>query len=565
MVTFIEARLQCYDPGQCVAACLSYEQTTCTLTIVIPLAPILLSILNTIFSHVAMSRPPSTQTETKSEAAPGLSYPYRIRRTYFCGHPDEYIEVDMVSSTQSPVIQHTHVPPSLSNHGFKPYRQTLERCPTCAKQHQALNRQERPKEPVPSLATCQGHLQDGNSGVKDGFLQTLAWYRFHRTSREPIVWPDEGPQSSVHSFLKDAYEQTIARQNRKLHAAVPYRARRDKHVLGPTMGDEKILSYTIMVNVDEALISPVHPPTPPPEIQRHSDSILIEANSRGWPNESFGVSAQDQHGSRRDSGGTSLSFGAQPRNTAKLLSQTESNRGRGGQPLPVFRSRRDMLRERLVASPPKNASPHGSYSSHSPQSPRSQRISEGAPANTVGMTIAMRQPSYSSSSGVSWSSYGSPGLYGSPIEDLNLSTHDELSQQSCTNQHQFESLARSPYHYSPRGTIEDALDSSHDISRRRASEGSSGRSYGEVNDGSRSVSSRNIVGTVRHSSVAGSGRSPYGYSLRIEDERAVDGSYGSTRSLGSRGTKTRMEPNQHLQPDTRNPDSDSDASSIGKW
>jgi hypothetical protein len=481
-----------------------------------------------------MSRPPSDQTSPTPEAAPGKLYPYLLHRTYLCGHPDECIEVDLVSSlSRSPVIQHTHIPLPQKPR-CKPYQQTLERCPQCAKHYQAQRRQAKSSEPVRSLAAYQGHIQGGKTSKKDGFLQTIARYRFQNTPRVPVVWKDEGPDDSAHTFLKNMHDQAMAERDYKSHTAVPYRARRDKHVIGPTVEANRTLTYAIMVHVDEALIPPPREPTPPPETHRHSDSVIMGGNRRGWSDKQSNTPPQGLPGSRRDFGGTSLSFGDQPRHSTQ---RSEPNQGRGGQPLPVFKNRRDMLRERVAAPSPRNASPHAAQSPQSPHTPSSADSARSVSG----------QPNQSPYGSFNRNPYG--------VHVANA--QEGVARQQSPRRSPY--ATRSPYEYAPLGPLDETPSIPLKSPRRRASEGTHSR-YHDVPS-----HPHGVYGSPSHGSVADADRGPYGYSPRGGDERADASSFGSARGNDARRASARAEPNQYLQPGPREEDSDSDASSIGKW
>ncbi|KAF2689057.1 hypothetical protein K458DRAFT_383723 [Lentithecium fluviatile CBS 122367] len=551
-----------------------------------------------------------TSTQAKEPEPPALKYPYLLHRTYLCGHPDEFIKV---SSNPNPVpvlkiytVQHTYLPPSPSLLD-QSYKQTLERCPLCARQHQAHKAREKPREPVRSLEAHRGEVQARLSQgyTKDGFLQALARYRFQSASRVPVAWKDEGPDDAVHNLLKEVYGKTTAERDYRPHAPVPYGERSDKYAEGPgwptcnhigeiTRGEETRQTYTIQVEVYEALI----PSPPPPEPQRHSDSALLNENRRAWPGEE---NASPIQASNRDSASTSLSFGDQPRNRAQFPSRTLSARGRGGQPLPILRNRRDMLKERIAAPSPRTASPQVPQS---PQSPRTPRDSDGAPIE--------RSPYGSPNSGSygagGWSNRGSqegvhrqgsihrspneqpvrhpyeyvphspqenapssplgrahPGPYGGVHGGYNRSANEDAhwnwNSSGSPTSSPFAEVTRSPYSYSPHRVYEDHPPQSLRRGSRasfthRNSQGSSNR---RSSDGAHYGSAEYLD----HRPAEVAPRSRYEYAPHGGFEGIRRGSSG--RGDGRRRAGSRPEPSQYLQPDAQDEDSDSDASSVGRW
>jgi hypothetical protein len=76
-------------------------------------------------------------------------------------------------------------------------------------------------------------MQGGVGYNKDGFLQVLTRHRSQNASRLPVAWKDEGIKDVVYIVLREVHDQARAKRGTTTHAAVPYRARRDKHLVGP--------------------------------------------------------------------------------------------------------------------------------------------------------------------------------------------------------------------------------------------------------------------------------------------------------------------------------------------
>jgi hypothetical protein len=101
-----------------------------------------------------------------------------------------------------------------------------------------------------------------------------------------------------------------------------------------------------MLSVHDDLIPPRSPHSPS-ESQRSSDSASLNGHRRSHPARSM----RDTHTSNRYFRGTSPSIGDQTRNLAQSPEQAEAMQDPGCQPLTVFRSRREMLKESIAASP----------------------------------------------------------------------------------------------------------------------------------------------------------------------------------------------------------------------
>ncbi|KAJ4368924.1 hypothetical protein N0V83_006006 [Neocucurbitaria cava] len=113
-------------------------------------------------------------------------YPYIFRRVYFCGHPDEFIEVSRLPNYER--LTHTLI--TLSDYDqcakVRKSRQvyTLERCRRCALEHRQRHlesRRQSEKGTIRPITTYQGEvvrLEQTANRVKNGF--ELALMRFEK-------------------------------------------------------------------------------------------------------------------------------------------------------------------------------------------------------------------------------------------------------------------------------------------------------------------------------------------------------------------------------------------------
>jgi hypothetical protein len=187
----------------------------------------------------------------------GIYYPYTVHRTYLCGHPDEYVQVDEVTGSTPCRIQHCIVPPIKQPYtgAERAYQQTLERCRNCAV---ALRSEKRRNGETRSQNTCEGTVQADGQWKKDGFLHVLRRHRFGNSSKYPVKWEDEGPENVVFSSMKDLHEEVQKERGRMPHAIVPYEDRMgNRDVDGP--GKRR---YIVAERVDPDLLPAPRAPNP---------------------------------------------------------------------------------------------------------------------------------------------------------------------------------------------------------------------------------------------------------------------------------------------------------------
>ena len=395
------------------------------------------------------------------------------------------------------------------------------------------------------LAAHQGQVQGGEGYIKDGFLAVLARLRFQARARFPVAWKDESAENGVHILLKEVHHRAEVERNSKPHPAVPYRARKDRHVIGPDLAHKPSPStYTIIVDIDESLIRP-RSPTPPPEPQRHSDSALLNNHHHSHAPSSL----RKPQSSKRDSGGTSLSFGDQPRNTTQFAARAQSMRGRGRQPLPVFRNRRDLLKEKIVGSLGSGSPRSLIHSGETRLSESSGRIGSGGESHGA------------SQEGVSPNREGS--RYGSLYGTARRSSQGSSSRGSYEDAKRgtSEGSLRNPYEYLPRGSTEayDGSENEHSL-RRANTTRSHGMSKRRVFEGTIS----NTQGSSTHRVSEGASHGSYGnFDRAYQGVQRVPNDYASQSDLKNAGEEV-FEVGQG-DSSSRDQDSDSDTSSVGRW
>jgi hypothetical protein len=527
--------------------------------------------------------------EFMASLAPCRIYPYTAHRNYLCGHPDEFIKVELWPPTQPgqvPTVHHTLILPIKRVVGNKnPYRQSLERCTLCAREHRTSQRQNFPRHPGRKLAAHQGQLQSVDCSVRDGFLLALARYRFQKEDdaqrEQPFSWKDEGaegPDSGLYGYLEDIYVQAEIARASKPHAGVPY-PRRDKHVVGP--GTDK--GYAIKVVVDEALLPP-RTPTPPPEPQRVSESTLLEAENNAHA---------DPQPLKRDTAATSLSTGNRPRDTAVLPARANLITERAGPPLPVLRDRKQMLKEKLAGSPSSLRSgrtPRTSDISRlSGQSAKEgstvgslRRSQEGGNRRSGGYGSSNDAANRSSQESGYGSSYdhafrGSQGSgYGSS-NDTARPPRRTSKDNSSSNQVDAELGSHgvaelNPYRYNPRSVIGANPRKPEERSRQRANtDRSHGDAYGSSRGDSRSSRRHVSEGTGQEAYGEMDHRpprvhdNPYEYPPREGAGNARQDSSEARRGEISGVTSRPTNANQLLQAGFLDEESDSDTSSVGGW
>lgn len=181
------------------------------------------------------------------------NYPYTFQRAYLCGHPEEYIRVDLDSNSQPSRLQHTIVPSPTrrSNTTSSIYQQTLQRCSRCAEGHQARRSHKNPREPVRSLAANQGEVQGDEDWVKDGFLQGLRRQRFSGGPKYPVRWVHESFENKLYNKLKYLHESIESKRRRRPHERVPYQELIGTRFIHKPDGKEE--SYVFERNVDPCL------------------------------------------------------------------------------------------------------------------------------------------------------------------------------------------------------------------------------------------------------------------------------------------------------------------------
>lgn len=111
-----------------------------------------------------------------------LKYPYMFRRIFYCGHPNEYIEVSKLSDqdrlvhTILPIDEYDRTAQRLE--GKQVY--TLERCQDCAMQYRTQQQASRTAARLRSMGAYQGEVLSHEQDIpmsKDGFGRVLTWLR----------------------------------------------------------------------------------------------------------------------------------------------------------------------------------------------------------------------------------------------------------------------------------------------------------------------------------------------------------------------------------------------------
>ncbi|PVI07235.1 hypothetical protein DM02DRAFT_622586 [Periconia macrospinosa] len=158
----------------------------------------------------------------------GARYPYVIHRTYLCGHPDEYIEVNEVQGSSPHRIQHCLIPPIKQPFvGLESaYQQKLKRCSTCEKNINLPKHFKR--HPHTSLRSEASDKQQGlanGEGVRDGFLEVLCRFMLEKNKGKTPMLKDGDSASVLDKRTNGIYEKILSEQEIIPHPRAPYTSR----------------------------------------------------------------------------------------------------------------------------------------------------------------------------------------------------------------------------------------------------------------------------------------------------------------------------------------------------
>jgi hypothetical protein len=133
---------------------------------------------------------PSLGPETSASA-----FPYVFTRVYLCGHPDEYIRVDIKPSGRR---QHAILPRLQGNIGSGVGRYelkfSLEKCRSCATQHR--------NQPNHEIVKDQGQKARGIGDSRNGFAEVLHRYQ-HGTGTDGVGNMPHRPMGDKEVITRD--------------------------------------------------------------------------------------------------------------------------------------------------------------------------------------------------------------------------------------------------------------------------------------------------------------------------------------------------------------------------
>jgi hypothetical protein len=145
------------------------------------------------------------------------SYPYVFRRVYHCGHPDELIEVSLLTNPRR--VMHTPVSrDDIPRHDTREQTYSLERCLTCAGQERRKDcntkRLQGKRCALRSLAAYQGAVVQRARSVlslKDGFARTLRRVRRGYVGKDETVSRASAHEAKIAALVVDdrVYERGL--------------------------------------------------------------------------------------------------------------------------------------------------------------------------------------------------------------------------------------------------------------------------------------------------------------------------------------------------------------------